>query len=236
MADTAEDKNCKSWFLVLRRLSNQYGMPDPLLVLQSPTSKCKWKNLCKSKVIDWWEQKLRAEADLLPSLQHFKPSFMSLSTPHPLWTSAGSPYEVGKAVIAARMLSGRYRTDYLARHWNKSNPDGLCRLPGCAGQVGNLEHILLHCPALAESRLRIVSLISYFLVPRPELFPVIYRYTIEEDNHFLQFLLDPSCLPLVISTNRIHADTVKHCLYIARTWCYSVHIYRTKLFKENGLT
>ena len=37
----AEDKECKSWFLVLRRLSNQYGLPDPLLVIQSPTSKCK---------------------------------------------------------------------------------------------------------------------------------------------------------------------------------------------------
>ena len=230
------DQTSKSWFLALRQLCHQYSLPDPLLVLQSPLSKYQWKNLCKSKVIDWWEQKLRAEADLLPSLQHFKPSFMSLSTPHPIWTSAGSPYEVGKAVVAARMLSGRYRTDYLARHWNKTNPDGLCRLPGCSNEVGNMEHILLHCQALQESRSRIVSLISSFLVSRPELFPVIYNYTIEETDLLLQFLLDPSCLPLVISTNRVYPDTLKHCLYLARTWCFSIHIYRSKLMKENEIT
>ena len=170
------------------------------------------------------------------TLVHVLTSFMSLSTPHPIWTSARSPYEVGKAVVAARMLSGRYRTDYLARHWNKTNPDGLCRLPGCSNEVGNMEHILLHCQALQESRSRIVSLISSFLVSRPELFPVIYNYTIEETDLLLQFLLDPSCLSLVISTNRVYPDTLKHCLYLARTWCFSIHIYRSKLMKENDIT
>ena len=46
---------CKSWFTQLRSLSQQYGLPDPLLVLQSPTSKQTWKRLCKSKVTSWWE-------------------------------------------------------------------------------------------------------------------------------------------------------------------------------------
>ena len=158
-----------------------------------------------------------------------------LSTPHPIWTSAGSPYEVGKAFIAARMLSGRYRTDYLARHWTKTNPDGLCRLPGCSNEVGNLEHILLYCQALQESRSRITSLISSFLVSRPELFPVIFHYTMEEADLLHQFLLDPYCLPLVNSTNRAYPDTLKHCLYLARSWCFSIHIYRTKLMKENDI-
>ena len=227
-----EDQPCKSWFLELRVLCLQYSLPDPLIVLQSPLSKLRWKHLCKSKVVDWWEQKLRGEADLLPSLQHFKPAYMSLSSPHPLWSCAGSPYEVGKAVIAARMLSGRYKTDRLTRHWTKTNPDGLCRLPGCENKEGSLEHILLHCSALADSRSRIVSLIAAFLVSRPELFPVIRHFTIEEDNLLLQFLLDPTCLPLVISTNRTHPDTLKHCLYLGRTWCYSIHIYRSKIMKQ----
>ena len=232
-----EDHPCKSWFLNLRKLSQQYGLQDPLLVLQSPATKTIWKKLCKSKVTDWWEKKLRAEAELLQnaSLLHFKPAFMSLSSPHPLWTSAGSPYEVGKAVIASQMLSGRYRTDRLTRHWNISNPDGLCRLPGCLNQEGSLEHILLCCPALSEARSRIVSLISAFLVSRQELFPIIYHYTIENEGFLLQFLLDPSCLPLVISTNQNYPDTLKHCLYLARTWCYSIHLSRSKLLKQMGL-
>ena len=79
-----EDQPCKSWFLDVRKLCQQYSLTDPLLVLQSPTSANKWKQLCRSKVTDWWEQKLRAEADHLPSLEQFKPNFMSLSSPHSL--------------------------------------------------------------------------------------------------------------------------------------------------------
>ena len=160
---------------------------------------------------------------------------MSLSFPHPIWTSAGSPYEVGKAVIAARMLSGRYRTDTLSKHWTRDNPEGYCRLPGCSNQEGNLVHILLHCPALAASRARMISLWGAFMVTRPSLFPVIKNYTIVEDNLLLQFLLDPSCLPLVISTNMAVPGTLKHCLYLARTWCYSTHLARSKFLREMNL-
>ena len=147
----------KSWFTEMRCICKDYKLPDPLLVLQSPPGVYYWKNLTKSKVLDWWQIKLRGEADHLDSLEYFKPSFMSLSTPHPLWTSAGSPFEVSKAVVSARMLSGRYRTDRLARHWTPSNPNGLCRLPGCEGHEGTLQHILLQCSALTEARLKVIS-------------------------------------------------------------------------------
>ena len=228
--------NCKSWFLSVRLLTQQYALQDPIIILQSPPTQCQWKSQCRSKVIDWYEKKLRAQADLLPSLQFFKPNFMSLKTPHPLWTHAGSPYEIGKAVITARMLSGRYRTDQLTRHWTLSNPEGHCRLPGCTNNIGNLHHILLKCPALAESRARMISLWSSFMVSRPLLLPIIQHYTIDQDNMMLQFLLDPSCLPLVISTNRSAPDTLQHCLYLSRTWCYSTHLARSRLLRELNLS
>ena len=134
-------------------------MPDPLLVLQDQPSKHSWKTLTKSKVVDAWEVKLRAQADLLPSLYYFNPRYMSLTSPHPMWATARSPFEVKKAVVVARMLSGRYRTDRLVRHWSTTNPTGVCLLPGCSGEeVGSLEHILVYCPALSTVRSDIVKL------------------------------------------------------------------------------
>ena len=198
-------------FYLVRTLSQKYNLPNPLLILQTPPTKYYWKSLCRSKVVDWHEQKLRSEGDLLPSLQFFKPAFMSLSSPHPIWTCANSPYEVSKAVVASRMLSGRYRTDRLSRHWTSDNPDGLCRLPGCTNQEGNLTHILLYCPALSHSRANMIKLWSAFLVSRPFLLPVIKKYTIEEEHRLPQFLLDPSCLSLVISTEQTHPGTLKYC-------------------------
>ena len=91
----------KSWFQSLRLITEQYGLTDPLLIIQSPPSKESWNRLCKAKVISWWEQRLRGEAALLSSLSYFKASYMSLNRPHPMWTMAESPYEVSKACTVA---------------------------------------------------------------------------------------------------------------------------------------
>ena len=47
----------------------------------------------------------------LPS-KFFKPKFMSLTCPHPLWTTCGSNlFEINKAFTVSRMLSGQYISD-----------------------------------------------------------------------------------------------------------------------------
>ena len=162
---------------------------------------------------------------------------MSLSFPHPLWTSAGSPFEVRKAVIAARMLSVHYRTDSLMRHWSLSNPTGLCRLPGCEDQVGTLTHILLHCPALAEARANCISHWTAFLVPRPWLLPIVSHHTLSGDHPHLQFLMDPSVLPMVITLAREKPDTdvLTSCFYLSRTWNFTIHLRREKTRKTWNL-
>ena len=167
-------KQERSWFSSIRSICSQYSLPDPLLTLQSPTPKESWKKLTKAKVTDFWEEKLRAQASILSSLEYFNPNYMSLRKPHPLFLSAKSPFEVKKAVVVARMLSGRYRTDHLVRHWSKTNPTGLCRLPGCTGDmIGDLQHILLYCPALKDTRLHLSNHWANFMTSRPYLFPII---------------------------------------------------------------
>ena len=221
-----------SWFTQIRTISMKYSLPDPLLVLQTPPSASRWSRLTRAKVTDWWQVHLRGEADLLSSLEYFKPSFMSLSSPHPIWLSAGSPFEVRKAVVTARMLSGRYKTDRLCRHWTTSNPNGLCRLPGCVDSPGDLLHILLHCPALSDARAKAICHWSAFMVPRPWLLPIVANYTLHCDDRLqLQFLLDPSCLPLVIASSQANPEVLNSCLYLARTWNFTIHLARERFVK-----
>ena len=133
--------------------------------------------MVKSRVLDYWQLKLCSEAALLPSLKYFSPNFMSLSNPHPLFTTcAGSPYEVTKAVLQARYLSGRGRVESLTRHWDSSNKEGYCVLcvslrPG----QGTVEHMFLGggCPALVDARLCMISFVQAYLVPRPYLLPLL---------------------------------------------------------------
>ena len=225
------DNVTNSWFANCRIVSQQYALPDPLLILQSPPKHLYWKKLTKSMVLDFWTAKFRGEAEHLDSLQFFNPSYMSLSSPHPLWTSAGSPFEVRKAVVTARMLSGRYRTDSLMRHWSSSNPSGLCRLPGCENQLGTLTHILLHCPALAAARANCISHWTAFLVPRPWLLPIVSHHTLSGDQLHLQFLMDPSVLPMVINSaiEKPDTDILNSSFYLSRTWNFTIHLSREKI-------
>ena len=139
------------------------------------------------------------------SVEYFKQAFMFLF---------GSPFEDR---IAARMLTGRYRTYKLMSNWNSSNPAGLSRMPGCECQEGTLLQILLLCPALIEARAKAISHWSAFLVPRSWLFPVVSHHTLGGDQLQLQFLLDPSVLPLVISSAKAKPETLSSCFYLTRT-------------------
>ena len=102
---TCRKATSKSWFLQLRDISMQYQLPHPLSLLDYPPTKETYGKLIRSRVMDFWETKLRGEASLIPSLQYFQPNFMSLSSPHPVWATAGSnPYEISKAIQQARFF------------------------------------------------------------------------------------------------------------------------------------
>ena len=75
---------------------------------------------------------MRSEASFLPSLAYFHPQFMTLASPHRIWSTAGSnTYEVAKARVQLLFLSSQYPCAKLTRHWSKDNPLGLCSFPAC---------------------------------------------------------------------------------------------------------
>ena len=136
-----------------------YQLPHPLSILENAPNKDSFKKLIKAKITDYWELKLRGEASLLSSLINFKPEFMSLTKPHPIWTTTGSnPYEVSKAIQQARLLSGRYRSQSLVSHWNPLNREGYCLSPSCTQVKETVEHILIDCQAYNEQKSKIYSL------------------------------------------------------------------------------
>ena len=105
---TSKDRD-RSWFTTITKLSSMYDLPHPLVLLENPLSKEISKFLIKSKVLDYWQTKFRVSASEFSSLRYFKTDFMSLCHTHPLWTSCGKNlFEVTKAVVQSRFLSGRY--------------------------------------------------------------------------------------------------------------------------------
>ena len=220
-----------SWFSQVHLLCKLYSLPDPLALLSNPPEKNAFKVLTKKRVISYWEILLRSEAKALKSLKFFKPEYMSLLKPHPIFPSAGSsPSKVSMSLIQAKMLSGRYRCEALLKHW-KPTSNGKCKLSRLCDSEEDVQHILQHCIALEPTRRKLQAFTEAKLESFPsELQNIIKSYCVPTAMQFCDFLLDCSVLPLVISTAQALGDDVLHPLFnLAGTWVYSLHRERLKL-------
>ena len=137
------------------------------------------------------------------------------------------------AVCQARMLSGRYRTCWLERHWCATNPPGNCSLPTCSltPTPGTLSHILTKCKDLEPARERVLSLWAAAAQDNPTIQPILTQYSTTTDTAlFVQFLLDCTVLPEVIVQSQIEGKKFQAIfLYLTRTFCFSVHKSRLTL-------
>ena len=187
------------------------------------------KKVFKQRVIDYWQQKLRKEVSCLKSLLYFRPEIMSLSRPHPIWTTLRiTPYETQKACVQARMLSGRFRTEKLAKHWSP-NKDGYCLAPECHQVVENIEHILVSCKALEVKRTKLRSLWLSKAAQSPRLHQLVISVLSSSEEEISGFLLDPSVHPETIRLHQLHGDIIHSDLfYLTRTWCHSLNKERLK--------
>ena len=224
---TTAKASSSSWFLQIRDLCLQYCLPHPLTILQNPPPKETYKRLVKLHVLEFWQDELRSEAAPLTSLEFFKPEYMSLSRPHPIWITAGhNPYQTNKAIVQARMLSGRYRTEALCRFWSV-NKAGKCLLPSCHNHhiKEDITHILVQCMSLLETRQHLGTIFFSFVSTRPYIVPIIEKFLKSDDTYFqTQFLLDCSVLPEVIHLHQCHGfQILEDLFYLTRCWCYAVH-------------
>ena len=155
---------------------------------------------------------------------------MSLTKTHPIWSTAGcSSSKVAMATVQARMVSGRYRTEYLCRHWSK-NKAGVCLLSEeCKSSFEDLPHILCLCPALQPTREKLINYTRSYCKDIPHLGITILTFLVPTHPLFCQFLIDCSSIPEVITAvQKYGSEALQHFFNITRTWCYSLHRERLK--------
>ena len=88
------------------------------------------------------------------------------------------------------MISGRFKTEYLSRHWT-NNKSGYCQIGSCHETVGDLEHLLVTCPGLSIVRDRMLTMVltkTRLLVP---LYNFACIITTSTPNIQLQFWTEP---------------------------------------------
>ena len=126
------------------------------------------------------------------------------------------------------MLSGRYRSDSLARHFNQGS-DGNCTL--CDEHVpGTIKHILVHCSTLSATRVHLLNKLKDYKIS--DISKSIINTIINSGNSedLVQFLLDCSANPDVISATQMFGQELQEELFrFARSWCYTIHKTKLKL-------
>ena len=222
---TCSLRSAKSWFQQVRDICLQYSLPHPLELLQHPLSKHRFKTLVKKQLSVYWENHLRLETIGLSSLIFFNTSLLSLQQPSLLWLTAGSnSFECSKSLVVAKMISGRYRSDYLCRHWTPSNRRGFCLADTCQAVEGDVTHMLIICPALQPTRDRLVKFWRDRALPYNELAKIISEILSSPPQAQTQFILDPCLVPAILALCNQHGkELFDHVYYLTRTYAYYMH-------------
>ena len=154
---------------------------------------------------------------------------MSLQRPHPIYQTCGNnSYELCKSIVQLRMISGRYRTDKLVRHFSPES-DGNCSL--CQDNTpGSIEHLLTQCAALSDTRRQLLEKLDSYNISETSKSLIITSINSTNTEEVVQFLLDCSVNAQVISETQLSGPGILEELFrFTRSWCYAVHRSRLKL-------
>ena len=125
--------------------------------------------------------------------------------------------------MVTKMISGQYRSEQLCRFWS-NNTNGYCLAPTCSQVLGDLEHLLLHCPALGTTRSRLYRMWNINSKKFPELQVLISAILQSTPAVQVQFILNPTVFPeLTAMVQRSCQGLLDHVLYMTRTFAFALH-------------
>ena len=130
----------------------------------------------------------------------------------------------------AKMLSGRYRSCWLRRHWTEES--GGCRLPGCGQVPGDTAHLLSgECQALQPHLATTLQHMLIMLAPNPHLLPPLMAALQGDRESVTTFFLDPSTDPCVIKLTQLYGEVpvLVPLFQAARAWVWCAHRVRMRL-------
>ena len=106
--------------------------------------------------------------------------------------------------------------------------------PECKSILEDLPHIIKTCPALLPTRLKLSEFTKEYTekkIDNEEVRKLIISMTTPTHPQHLDYLLDCSCLPPVVSlVQQLGVEEVlPHLFTISRTWVFVLHRERLKL-------
>ena len=215
------DVQFAGWSGVARKTASVYGLPDPLLYMGHPWRPDRWRSHSRSVITDYWDRKLRDEAEQKPSTKFADLECLSTSTPMRIWQQAGlDSTAVKEATPCSWMYCGTYFTRQLLYKMKKTKSP-LC---ACDDNISeDLSHFLLHCKLYQSVR-------QQYLPKYLEMNSKLVEIFNSEDLMLIS-ILDPisSKLPNQVSSSW---DSIKNVYELSRKFTYRMHLKREKVYSD----
>ena len=111
----------------------------------------------------------------------------------------------------------------LCRYWS-SNKEGYCEAYTCDKVRGDLEHLLVLCPALQECRVKMFNLWLRKTTQIPALHTLLRRIISAEPTVLVRFILDPvDHHEVLVLVQQYGRPLLQLVCYLTRTLAYNLH-------------
>ena len=215
------DDKFAGWSGLVRRTTQEYGLPDPLQYLDNPWRPDRWRSHCRQVISGKWDRTLREEAAPKISCQFVDLDSMTTSTPMRIWQQAGLNSAAStEATVVSWMYCGVYFTREFMFEMKK------VKSPKCACDnetSENLSHFILHCQLYETIRNQYIP--KYVEMNRN------IMQLIDDEKMLLISIFDPlsTKLPNTITRNW---SSVTGVYNLSRKFCYRMHKKREKVYEE----
>ncbi len=203
--------NSASWATYVRKLLLKYELPDALYILNNPDSKCRWKARLNKAINIFWSMKLMHAASLYSSLKYLNIDCYRVGKTHPIISSVQNAAEIPRINTRIKIATGTYilQSNRATFNQNAVNPE--CLL--CKSADETLQHFLLECTALANTREPILKVIKKN-----------YAGVIDKTKQYSSANNRPECCNFLSSPARCRSACSAGIN--ARRLCFALHIER----------
>ena len=201
-----------------------YDLPC-LMELQN-LCKLAWKKLTRQAVSSYWTQSLMREAQTKSTLENCNLSSMAVGSTHVVWeAAANNVHDVRRSIPQVRMLTGVYMLQTTKGKFNQYKVEPTC--PLCRLEPEDLSHMLLRCPALADTRETPLSDIQGLItrVFGSRVWSSWSRSTL------VSVLIDCNNLKPLMQLG-VDNDVLLQLEALSRRYCYRLHSKRLQLHRK----
>ena len=141
-----------SWAAYIRRILHKYNLPSAYDILLHPPSANRWKRLIRTTVYDYWTTIFRTDAEKMSSLKYLRLERLEIGKLHSSLKGDTNQHSVSCTTIATKLLVRRYPLSGSQVSGRKRDRCLLCK----KGEEDEM-HFLLHCEALQDTRLPLLT-------------------------------------------------------------------------------